>query len=225
MVLPLHNGGLIIEFNNELLAKWLQGTEGKTLLMEQLGPMTCIQKQTFPIVGQYLPINLPLSNVDLLHRIKKNNNLPDETTAFMHWIKPPQCQSNEQRKAFTMIHLRDAHMANSILQEGICITNEHITVHKDKKEPIHYAKCQKFGHIAHNCKTLVDTYATCGGSHHTTTCNAYQTECCINCKTQNHASWSCSCPIFKQCCEELDKKYPENRMPYFPMDMDWTLVI
>ncbi|KAG2066508.1 hypothetical protein BDR04DRAFT_1029864, partial [Suillus decipiens] len=146
--------------------------------------------QTFSIVAQYLPINLILEDSNLLCKIKKDNNLPDNSIASMHWIKPPQCRSNEQRKAFAMIHLRDAHTANSILREGICIANEHITVHKDKKEPVRCTKYQKFRYIAWNCKAPGDTCATCGGPHHTSTCNAYHTECCVNCKTQNHASWS-----------------------------------
>ncbi|KAG2032057.1 hypothetical protein BDR03DRAFT_874703, partial [Suillus americanus] len=197
MVLPLHNGGLIVEFDNEHLAKWLCGAEGKALLTKQLGPATFICEQTFPIVAQYLPINLPLDDRNLLCKIEKDNNLLDSSIASMRWIKPPQRRSNEQRKAFAMIHFRDAHMANSILREGICIANEHITVHKDKKEPIRCAKCQKFGHIAHNCKATVDTCTTCGGSHCTSTCNTYRTEHCINCKTQNHTSWSQSCLAFK----------------------------
>jgi hypothetical protein len=190
MVLPLRNGGLIIEFNNEHLVKWLRDTEDKTLLTEYLGPSTSIHKQTYPIVAQYLPINLPIEDETLLHKIEKDNNLPNKSIESMRWIKPPQHRSNEQRKAFAMIQLRDAHMANSILRKGICIANKCITVHKDKKEPIQCAKCQKFGHVACNCKATVDTCATYGGPHRTSTCNAYCTKCCINCRSQNHASWS-----------------------------------
>jgi hypothetical protein len=91
MVLPLRNGGLIIKFDNEHLAKWLRDTEGKMLLTEYLGPSTSIHGQTYPIVAQYLPINLPVEDETLLCKIEKENNLPNKSIASMRWIKPPQC--------------------------------------------------------------------------------------------------------------------------------------
>jgi hypothetical protein len=90
MVLPLRNGGLIIKFNNEHLVKWLRDTKGKTLLTEYLGPSTFIHKQTYPIVAQYLPINPSIKDETLLHKIEKENNLPNKSIESVCWIKPPQ---------------------------------------------------------------------------------------------------------------------------------------
>ncbi|KAG2071128.1 hypothetical protein BDR04DRAFT_1016850, partial [Suillus decipiens] len=85
---------------------------------------------------------------------------------------------------------------NHILKEGICINAHHYTINKDKKEPLHCAKCQKFGHMAHNCSSPHNICGTCSGHHWTTQCNSFYTECCVNCKSKTHTSWSHKCPEF-----------------------------
>jgi hypothetical protein len=45
---------------------------------------------------------------------------------------------------------------------------------------------------------------------------------CVNCRSDNHASWSRGCPEFKRKCDELSAKYPENSLPYFPTCETWT---
>ncbi|KAG2747348.1 hypothetical protein P692DRAFT_201867111 [Suillus brevipes Sb2] len=67
-----------------------------------------------------------------------------------------------------------------------------------------------------------DTCGTCGNQHCTSACNSYRTTRCVNCRSQQHTSWSRSCPEFIKHCKELDDKFPENRMPYFPTEHAWT---
>ncbi|KAG1818629.1 uncharacterized protein BJ212DRAFT_1203171, partial [Suillus subaureus] len=106
--------------------------------------------------------------------------------------------------------------------DGLCIDSECFAVCKDRKEPIHCAKCQQYSHIACNCTMSLDTCSTCSSKHHTTQCTAYCTTCCVNCKSSTHTSWSRKCLEFICRCELLDEKYPENRMPYFPTESAWT---
>ncbi|KAG2046669.1 hypothetical protein BDR06DRAFT_977303 [Suillus hirtellus] len=73
----------------------------------------------------------------------------------------------EQCFTFAIMQVKDAAIANNLLKEGICINSHQYTVYKDKKEPLHCAKCQKFRHMARNCSALYDVYGTCGGQHWT----------------------------------------------------------
>jgi hypothetical protein len=46
---------------------------------------------------------------------------------------------------------------------------------------------------------------------------------CVSCKLNAHASWDRNCPKFLRRCAQYDKNYPENNLPYFPTNEDWTL--
>lgn len=69
-----------------------------------------------------------------------------------------------------------------------------------------------------------DTCGTCGDQHRTADCSTYKTEFCTNCNVKNHTSWSRKCPEFLRRLDILNNSYPENRMPYYPMETPWTQV-
>lgn len=104
-----------------------------------------------------------------LGTVLEEENLPlTNSLASIRWIKPPTCHSPQQRKAFALLQVADAHTANTLLRDGLCIKTEHITIQKDKKEPICCAKCQRYGHVARSCSDATDTSDTCGAQHRTT---------------------------------------------------------
>ncbi|KAG2050493.1 hypothetical protein BDR06DRAFT_866485, partial [Suillus hirtellus] len=217
----LRNGGLIAEMESESLASWLNTMEGKTALVSNLDISVSFRHRTYPIVLEYLPVQLQLDDAGFPTQVEQENNLPPDTIASIRWIKPPTKRSAEQRKAFALMHITDIHLANNILRDGICIDNERINIRKDKKEPLCCAKCQKFNHIAKNCSATQDVCGTCGDDHRTSTCHSYCTTHCVNCRSQQHTSWNRNCPEFIKCCKDIDDKYPENRMPYFPTEHIW----
>ncbi|KAG1885400.1 hypothetical protein F4604DRAFT_1918096 [Suillus subluteus] len=90
-ILPLCNGSIIVELDNESLANWLCAPPGKNALTEHLGLSASIRMQTFSIVAQYLPINLHLKDDNLLCKTEVDNNIPENSIISMHWIKPPKC--------------------------------------------------------------------------------------------------------------------------------------
>ncbi|KAG0702849.1 hypothetical protein DFH29DRAFT_999071 [Suillus ampliporus] len=45
---------------------------------------------------------------------------------------------------------------------------------------------------------------------------------CMSCETEDHSSWSCDCPTFRKKCDDTDKRYPKNAMPFFPTNENWT---
>ncbi|KAG2747165.1 hypothetical protein P692DRAFT_201791369 [Suillus brevipes Sb2] len=224
-VTTLHNGGLIAEMNTEELAVWLRSPLGRSLLEGQFDSTVSFRTRTFATVIEYLPIRLQIEDTSFLRNIESENSLPEESLTSIRWIKPPARRSSEQRKAFAIVQVADAHTANNLLRDGICIENERFVVRKDKKEPIRCAKCQSYGHIARNCSAPADLCGTCAGQHSTLHCNAYRTTRCVNSRTDNHTSWSRKCPEFIRRCELLNEKFPENRMPYFPTEAAWTHAI
>ncbi|KAG2147781.1 uncharacterized protein EDB93DRAFT_1067360, partial [Suillus bovinus] len=82
-------------------------------------------------------------------------------------------------------------------------------------EPLRCTKCQHYGHIARECIAHRDTCANCGNNHRTQDCSTKDKHFCTACNADDHPSWSRDCPSFIQKCEDTDKRYPDNTMPYF----------
>jgi hypothetical protein len=169
----LCNGGIIVELDNEHLASWLQDSTGRSLMEGQFDTAVSFFKRTFTLVLEYLPIQLQIENDGFLQHVENKNNLPADSLATIRWIKSPNHRTQEQQKAFAMLHVTKAAVANNILWDGLCINNERIGVRKDKRELIHCVKCQQFGHIACACSAPMDICGTCSGNHQTTQCTAY----------------------------------------------------
>lgn len=224
-VMALRNGGIVVEMETESLAMWLNSPSGRAALEGSLDSPVSFRNRTYPIVIEYLPIQLQIEKDDFLRGVEQDNNLSEGALSSIRWIKPPLKRSAEQRKAFALVQVANIQTANDILRDELCIANERVGVHKDRKEPLRCAKCQRFNHIARNCQATEDTCGTCGGSHRTAACNSFHTTRCVNCHSLKHTSWSRSCPEFTKRCREIDEKHPENRMPYFPTDHAWTQVI
>jgi len=220
----LHNGGIIVELENELLASWLRGPIGGPSLESQFDTAVSFRKRTYPIVIEYLHIQMQIEQDGFLRNIERENHLPEHSLATIRWIKPPLRRQQDQRKAFALLHVTEADIANNILRDGICIDNERFGIHKDMKEPIRCAKCQRYGHIARNCRSTSDVCGTCTENHRTSHCNAFRTTRCVNCRSNNHTSWNRKCPEFLRRTEIINDKFPENKMPYFPTEAAWTHV-
>lgn len=224
-VLSLRNGGIIIELESERLASWMRDPTGRALFEAQFDTEVSFRKRTFALVLEYLPIQLQIEQEEFLRNVENENNLPDHSLATARWIKPPTRRTQQQRKAFALLQVIEAPIANDILRDGLCINNERIEVRKDKREPLRCAKCQRYGHIARNCSASSDICGTCSAKHRTSQCSAFRTTRCINCNSNDHTSWSRKCREFIRRCELMDEKYPENRMPFFPTETAWTHAI
>ena len=93
-----------------------------------------------------------------------------------------------------------------------------------KHEPMQCMKCRRWGHFAGSCIAPKDTYGTCRGEHRTNKCSRREKLFCVSCKSNEHASWDRECPEFCRRCDQFDENYPENNLPYFPTEEDWTLI-
>ncbi|KAG1824334.1 uncharacterized protein BJ212DRAFT_1245283, partial [Suillus subaureus] len=111
----LRNGGLVVELESELLVSWLNNPTGKAALESNLDLAVLFCRHTYPIVLEYLPIQLQIENEVFLKQVEQENNLPLNVIANIRWIKPPTKHSVEQRKAFALMQITDIHIANNIL--------------------------------------------------------------------------------------------------------------
>ncbi|KAG0700623.1 hypothetical protein DFH29DRAFT_1000959 [Suillus ampliporus] len=75
-VTTFHNGGLIVELENEHLAAWLRTPEGRSTLGTQLGPTVSFCNRSFPLVAEYLPIQMQIDNKNFLSTVEQENGLP-----------------------------------------------------------------------------------------------------------------------------------------------------
>ncbi|KAG2743515.1 hypothetical protein P692DRAFT_20703328, partial [Suillus brevipes Sb2] len=205
----LKNGGLIVELESESLASWLNGPIGKKALENHLDIDVSFRYRSYPIVLEYLSIQSQIESEGFLRQVEQDNDLPPASLTSIRWIKPATKRTPQHTKAFALLHVADINTANDILRDGLCIANERIN---------------RYNHIAKNCTSTVDVCGTCGENHRTSSCNSYRTTRCVNCHSQQHTSWSRSCPEFAKRCQDLDEKYPENRMPYFPTENAWTQI-
>jgi hypothetical protein len=221
-LLQLRNGGLMVEMDSEETANRLKNSEDRNKFLKALDHAVTIKDRTYTVIVQYLPIHMQIDRPGLLRLIESKNELEDNSLISMRWVKPPNKRTPGQLMAFASLQVNNADTANLIIKNGLYIDQQLVKARKDRKEPTRCAKCQHYGHIARNCSANRDTCATCANNHRTSECNSFRSPWCANCRNNGHSSWSRGCPEFGKRCKDLDEKYPENSMPYFPTSESWT---
>ncbi|KIK96755.1 hypothetical protein PAXRUDRAFT_114006, partial [Paxillus rubicundulus Ve08.2h10] len=123
--------------------------------------------------------------------------------------------------AHAIFQLNSLQAADTLLQEGLYICKDKLHPTKDKREPIRCTCCQKWGHIARDCKANHNTCTICGLQHRTVNCDSLKMYHCVGCDTHTHSRNDPYCLTYERKCEELNAKHPEKSMPYFPTDEEW----
>ncbi|OJA13714.1 hypothetical protein AZE42_13442, partial [Rhizopogon vesiculosus] len=88
----------------ENLATWCRSPEGRTAIESHLESPASLSNRTFPIVLQYLPIQMKIEQAEFLRSMERENSLPEHSLTAIQWIKPPLCRSKQQLKAFAILH-------------------------------------------------------------------------------------------------------------------------
>ena len=221
----LRNGGIIIELTTLEAAQWIRTPANRLKIIEALDIPASIKERRFSVIVPFLLISSEIETSEWHRAVEEENNMPKGSIESANWIKPKNRRTPEQRVAHAIIHFADPTTANTVLRDGIYISQEKLHPRKDKREPVRCVRCQQWGHVAKDCKAAQDTCGTCGKNHRTNECNSYKTHYCVSCKSDNHASWDRNCPEFENRCAGIDAKLPENSMPYFPTDETWTQVM
>ncbi|KIK20586.1 hypothetical protein PISMIDRAFT_39861, partial [Pisolithus microcarpus 441] len=127
-----------------------------------------------------------------------------------------------QRVAHALLSVRNADVANTLLRDGLYVLRTKLFPKKDKKEPIRCAKCQHWGHIARECQSVQDVCSMCGGPHRASACEHPGRRYCVSCRTDKHSSNSRECNELARRSEALNRRHPDNLLPYFPTPEKWT---
>ena len=214
----MRNGGVVVEFSNSEVVKWSKTPSIRSALTRKVASNIHIKDRLFSLVLSFVPICINFENADTLRNIETVNELPENSIVKLRWIKDPARRSPTQRVVHAFISLSSPQVANQIIREGLCVNHKKLCAHKDRKEPLHCMKCQRWGHFAKDCKHQTDVCGSCAGPHRESKCNSYATFYCVSCQSDHHGSASKECPEFIRRCEELDAKHPDNALPYFPTD-------
>ena len=220
----LKNGGILLEFLDKNAIEWLKPNERRNSLAAATGGSLRIKDRLFNVVVQFVPISTTIEDDETLRIIEEDSKILKDSIASAKWIKPVNKRSPFQRFAHAIFSISSPVIANQIIKQGIYVNRECLRAYKDKKEPLRCLKCQEWGHIARTCKAQIDTCGTCADNHRSSTCPSEKPPYCVSCKSTDHPSSSRKCPEFIRKCQELNARTPENTMPYFPTEEEWTQV-
>jgi hypothetical protein len=222
--LQSHKGTLILMLNSKEAVTWLKQPEHEMAFTEGFSKGSHIRERSFNLIIPRVPIVFEPENRMHHREIEEVNGLKHHSIRKVRWIKPVARRRMGQMHAYAILTISSAKYANTLIRDGLIVCGTRVRPEKQKMEPIQCMKCRKWGHFAGECTASDNTCGTCGGEHCTNVCQNRSKLWCISCQTTNHASWDRNCPEFQRRCYLMDEQNPENNMPYFPMEQDWSQI-
>ena len=214
---------IFLTFNSTEVVSWISSMLTRMEFMEKFSADSQVRQRSYNlIVPRVLVIFDPYDMIHL-HEVEEANNL-SATITKTKWIKLLNRRRADQTNTYTIFMLSLVESANILIRDGLLICGTKVWPKKQKTEPIQCMKCRNWGHFALACISQTNVCSTCSESHHTTAYHNSGKLHCISCNSDLHASWSRDCPEFNCCCSIYDERNPENAMPYFPSDQDWSLL-
>jgi hypothetical protein len=219
-----YKSGLLVEMETDAGAAWLTNHANARSLCDTLGPNLNVKQRMYNVFVYNASTALDPENADHLKEISETNGIQDGGLTAMRWVKPTNRRNRaDQRTAHLILTFSNADDANRAILSGLTVCQRCVRVAKPKKEPIRCMKCHNWNHVAWECIAKGDICGTCGDTDHwTKDCTNKEKKYCVSCESVDHASWSWTCPVFLRKCEELDKRTPENNLPFFPASEPWT---
>lgn len=213
---------ILLTLNSKEAADWVREADNEQSFADSFSKDSHVRCRTYNLIVPRVPITFDPNEAKGLRELEEVNGLRPLTIGKAKWIKPLARRHPDQTHAYAVISLYSADSANALIRDGLIICGTKVRPKKQKQEPIQCMKCRGWGHFATECPAEKDTCGNCGEGHRTNTCGSRSKLYCAACKTNTHASWSRECPEFIRRCAIIDNRNPENAMPYFPTDQDWT---
>jgi len=214
---------ILLTLNSKEAVDWIREVENEMVFSEAFSRDSQIRQRAHNLVVPRVPTTLDPGNKDHLREIEETNGLSSNVISKARWIKPTERRRPGQTHAYAILTLSSADCANALIRDGLIICGAKVRPKKQKAEPFQCMKCRRWGHFATECKEEHDTCGRCGDKHRTHACTDKDKSYCNNCDSHTHTSWSRDCPEFIRKCLIIDERTPENAMPYFPAEQDWTL--
>jgi hypothetical protein len=221
----LRNKSVVFTLNSKEAVEWLRDPTNEDVFEKGLADGAFVQSRRFILIVPRVPTTLNPSDDKHLREIEEANGLNPDSLAKAKWIKPERRRHQNQTHAFAKFTVETPELANRLIRDGMIIFGNRVRPFKQKQEPTQCLKCRLWGHFASECIVDEDICGTCGDLHRTSSCTSKGRRFCVSCKSNNHASWDRNCPEFVRRCVLMDECIPENLMPFYPTDQDWTLAI
>lgn len=218
----MRNGGLLLELDSQDSAKWLLTESNRIRFLNNIGNGANIKDRSYQVIVQFAPILFNPEDETHIRTYETANGLPANSILKAEWIKPAKDRKPSQKVATLRVYHKDADSANHILSKGATVLGSKTVPKKPKKEPIRCLKCQCFGHERRKCSVDNPKCAKCTGPHETDACivppRAHE---CVNCHG-HHPSYDRDCPMFREKCDQIDNRCPENNLAFYPTDDSWS---
>jgi len=135
------------------------------------------------------------TNEESIHKLEISTNLPAGSISHVTWLKNPERRTPGQTHANAKIHCKSAKDANTLIigSRRIMHMGSQLQLHKDIRTPGTCNWCQKYGHIAPDCKETSLTCTKCGEDHRTRECVSRGTKC-TPCRSPDHQTNDKRCP-------------------------------
>jgi len=225
LALKIRGKAVLLTLNSKEAVTWIREPLNETEFSNSFSAESQIRERSYNLIAPRVPITFDPSNEKHLHKLEETNCLDKHTIRREKWIKPVARRRSGQANAYAILTLSSVNTANTLIRDGVYICSIKIRPTKQKQEPIQCMKCREWGHFTLECQLEKDVCRNCGEEHRTTECKNKSKLYCVACDKVTHASWSRACPEFNRRCQILDGRNPENAMPYFPTEHNWTLTV
>jgi hypothetical protein len=213
-------GSVIYALNSDAAAKYLRRDKNMREFTRHYGGTAMVSPRTCQLVIEYVPADFQPSDQGALRRIEQASGLPDMSICEARWIKPAHLRNEGQKFAFLILGTSTRDAANHALEYGIIIEGRPCKARKSLPEPKRCMKCQVFGHIAKECKSIHDVCARCAGMHRTNdpacTIGGKEDLKCANCKGVGHSAADRTCQVFRDNQRGTHARNPDAKYRLFP---------
>ena len=216
-------GDLLLVLNSKEAAIWINEPDIGMAFTKAFAEGSLIKARTYNLIVPRVPISFDPKDDKHICELEQVNGLRDKEIVKVKWIKPMERRRPDQTHAFAILTLYEVDSANRLIRDGLNICNARVRPTKQKLEPVQCMKCRKWGHFVSECLADKDTCGSCGESHRTNACTNKGKVFCVSCGDGSHPSWDRTCPEFNRRYAIRDERNPENAMPFFPTEHDWTL--
>jgi hypothetical protein len=218
----MRNKAILLQMNSKQASNWLRDVANEVKFVEKFAKDTYFVDRNYNIIVPRTPIIFDPKSEAYLHEVEEGNNLDRNSIRKARWIKPVDRRREGQTHAYAVLTLTSPSAANQLIRNGITICGAKSSPTKLKHEPMQCLRCRGWGHLIAQCLNANDTCGACGEGHNTRDCSNANKRFCTSCRANTHASWDRNCPEFIRRCEDYNVKFPENKLPFFPTDEEWT---
>lgn len=150
-----------MEFGSKESTDWIRLADNKQEFLTKLGVPADIKDRSYATMVPFLPIRVPITGQNWVNSVELENNLKEGSIASIRWIKQPSRRDSNQRVAHAIYTLTNPQAANLFIKDGLYVQKEKLRPKKERKEPLRYVRCQRWGHLARGCKAPLDICARC----------------------------------------------------------------